>query len=61
MARLVAILDSADADWRADVLVWDGWGRDDNSQPPLSDPPQRTLDVPPRRRFAHLLRRVLGH
>lgn len=54
MARLVGILDSVHNAWRDYVRVWDGWGRDDDSQPPLADP---VRTVP---RTTGLLSRIRG-
>jgi hypothetical protein len=40
-ARLIGLLDSADADWRDYVRVRDGWAHDDSR--PVSDPPETGL------------------
>jgi hypothetical protein len=39
LARLVGILDGVDPEWRDYVRAWDGWGREDDAQPQLADPP----------------------
>jgi hypothetical protein len=39
LARLEGILNSLDSEWRDYVRVWDGWGRKDDREPQLADPP----------------------
>jgi hypothetical protein len=64
LARLVGILDAVDPDWRSDVRVWDGWGRKDDSQPQLADPPfaaSAVQDRRPRLGLVDWLRALIRH